>query len=88
VRIKRAGIRLIIGMGSVVGFLGGWVLLAHAPKPVGEAPTTRVEIAAPAPEFLAPQPGDPFQGSQGLVPLPTFRNSPFTMTPRLRTHAS
>ena len=29
----KAGLRVSIALGSVAGFLGGWALLAHAPKP-------------------------------------------------------
>jgi hypothetical protein len=54
-KIFQKSLRVWIATASVAGFFGGWVLLAHAPKP---APTTQsstqVELA-PVPT-LAPIP--------------------------------
>ena len=78
-KAKGHGIRFLIGLGSLAGFFGGWVLLAHAPKPVGATSTARAEIAAPIPDFLAPQ---------GLQPFRSLQDSPTFRMPQLRTHAS
>jgi hypothetical protein len=32
-KLVKLGLRIWIAIGSIVGFLGGWILLAHAPKP-------------------------------------------------------
>ncbi len=89
---RNAGIRGLIGVGSLVGFLGGWILLAHAPKPVGESTTPQVQ-SAPLLQSLAPQ--LQVGGSLpvllpplGLVPFRGNQNSPGFMAPTLRTHAS
>jgi hypothetical protein len=76
---KSTGIRLLIGTGSMAAFLGGWVLLAHAPKPVGATTAPIVQIDPPLPQFAAPQ---------GLQLFPNLRNQPSFIMPRLRTHAS
>jgi hypothetical protein len=73
------GVRLLIGLGSVASFVGGWVLLAHAPKPVANANPTSPVIASPDPAFRAP--GD-------LQPFRSLPNAPTFFGPRLRTHGS
>jgi len=76
---KSTGIRLLIGTGSLAAFLGGWVLLAHAPKPVG---------ATSAPGVLLDTRLQPSVLPQGLQLFPSLRNQPGFAMPRLRTHAS
>lgn len=76
---KSKGLRLLIGLGSAVGFLGGWVLLAHAPKPVGEVIVPRAAASAPEPGFLAPR---------GLQPLPSLPDGFTFPAPQLRTRGS
>lgn len=78
-QLVKYSIRLLIATGSLLGFLGGWVLLAHAEKPastVAPAP-----IVAPAPAFTAPNSG--FQSIQPLPSQPRFSN-----VPRMRTRGS
>ena len=51
------GLRIWIALSSVAGFLGGWALLAHAPKPTQAAAQAPVQVdEAPLPT-LAPIPG-------------------------------
>lgn len=78
-QLVKYSIRLLIATGSLLGFLGGWVLLAHAEKPastVAPAP-----IVAPAPAFTAPN-----SGFQSIQPLPSQPR--FSTVPRMRTRGS
>jgi len=79
-------LRAIIAAGSVMGFLGGWVLLAHAGKPVTvSAPPP---ITAPAPSF-DPAPLSPLDsGPSTLQRLPALPSTRPMMRPRLRTGGS
>ncbi len=78
----RTSLRLLVAAGSISGFLGGWVLFAHAGKPVAPDAAPAPAIA-PAPSF-APSNAPSFrlQPSQSLPP------SNFSMGPRLRTRGS
>jgi hypothetical protein len=84
-RITRLALRVWIATTSLAGFLGGWVLLAHAPKP---APLV---MAAPASAeaSLPPLPTLPAlgEGSVQLQPLPTLPQNLGTFS-RLRTRGS
>lgn len=71
-------LRLLMAGGSVLGFLGGWVLLAHAGKPAPVTTPAPVIVAQPAPSFN----GSPFR----LQPLPSSPS--FSVGPRLRTRGS
>ncbi len=51
----QTGLRIWIATGSVIGFFGGWALLAHAPKPAQPAQQPVVVQMAPLPT-LAPLP--------------------------------
>jgi len=71
---------MLIAAGSLVGFFGGWALLAHAPKPVpASAAAPQIEIDRPLPDLSAPP---------ALQPLPALPAFPSLTLPRLRTHAS
>jgi len=70
-------LRATIATGCVTGFLGGWVLIAHAGKP---APAP-----APLPPIVAPAPLPPINAPSSLQPLPPMRS---TLRPRLRTGGS
>lgn len=73
-------LRAIIAAGSIVGFLSGWGLLAHAGKPApNPAP---LPIIAPAPSInLEPLP--PLGNApSNLQPLPSL--PPMSSMPRLR----
>ncbi len=81
------GIRLLIATGSLLGFLGGWVLLAHAEKPA--TTVTPAPVVAPAPADVvpaAPAFTAPNSGFQSLQPLPSQPR--FSTMPRMRTRGS
>lgn len=50
-RAIRLGLHLWISLGSVLSFAAGWILLAHAPKPV-QAVATPSYVAAPMPTLV------------------------------------
>ncbi len=77
-------LRVMIATGSALGFLGGWVLIAHAGKPA-PAPAP-LPIVAPAPT-LAPLPS--FGGApSNLQPLPALPQISSMPRLRLRTGGS
>jgi hypothetical protein len=81
----KLGLRLWISLSSVVGFFGGWALLAHSPKPAPPEPQPAQVELAPLPT-LPPIPSlsDRNRGIQQLPDLP-----PVSMnTPRLRSGGS
>lgn len=59
-------LRIWIGIASVLGFLGGWSLLAHANKPAPLIPSSSSAAPASDPQ-LTPLPT--------LAPLPSFNGS-------------
>ena len=75
-QVWQNGLRLLIATGSLVGFVGGWILLAHAPKPVA-ADTGSSSQFAPAlqqPADLSPLPSlQPLSPQQFQVPATRFR---------------
>ncbi len=83
-------LRLLIATGSLIGFLGGWVLLAHGPKPLQSSAAAvndpPANLPGPLPtldlQSLAPD----GQVPSGLQPLPAL--PPQSMVPRLRTSGS
>jgi hypothetical protein len=79
--------RLLIVIGSVTGFFGGWAFLAHAGKPV--APQTQPAEMAPAPLPTLPplnfSTNDAPSSLQPLPPPPSFSQN---FVPRLRTRGS
>ena len=81
----KLGLRLWIALSSVVGFFGGWALLAHSPKPAPPEPQSAQVELAPLPT-LAPIPSlnDPNRNFQQLPDLPQVSMS----IPRLRTGGS
>jgi hypothetical protein len=84
-KVMRLALRVWIASASVAGFLGGWVLLAHAPKPaplVTNAPTSAEVSLPPLPAL--PSLGD---GSVQLQPLPSMPQN-FGAFSRLRTRGS
>ena len=79
------GLRIWLAMSSVVGFLGGWALLAHSPKPAQPAQAAPVVEITPLPT-LAPLPSFR-QRSQGFQQLPAMPQTRGFM-PRLRSGGS
>ncbi len=89
-QIVKYGLRFLVAVGSVLGFFGGWALLAHAEKPAAPAAPAPVVAPAPAtlptpaPFFSAPSSGfAPGSGLQQLPPSPRF-----STMPRMRTRGS
>jgi hypothetical protein len=85
------GLRLMITGGSVAGFLGGWVLLSHSPKPVpaGSASSAAaVEPLATELPTLAPLPSLDNGNFSPLQPLPSLPQASFQRMPRFRTGGS
>ena len=80
----KSSLRIWIVSASLVGFLGGWGLLAHAAKPVPFVNSNPPAITAPAP-LPTLQPLPPLNGPsinlQPLQPLPRVqRAQPFLRT--------
>ncbi len=83
-------LRMLIATGSVVGFLGGWTLLAHAGKPVA-VNTPSAPPAVVTPLTLPPLNFDSLDSSQStntLQPLPVQPAMPAFGFPRFRTGGS
>jgi hypothetical protein len=81
------GLRVMMTAASLMGFLGGWVLLGHAPKPGTMAVTNPVTITT-ASSTIPLRPSQ-LQASNSLVQLPSqsFAASQ-TAGSRLRTGGS
>jgi hypothetical protein len=81
----KMGFRVWIALSSVIGFFGGWALLAHSPKPVQASEPAPIISTAPLPT-LKPIPS--LQGlnrnAQPVQPIPQFQMG----FPRLRTGGS
>ena len=98
----KLGLRIWIGITSIISFLGGWALLSHSGKPVALFPSTgsNVQAASPAQQpagALAPIPSldSLIQGSQSagnnsaLQPLPSLQQgAPRSFFPRMTTRGS
>jgi hypothetical protein len=69
------GIRLWITITSLFSFLGGWILLAHAPKPNPSSSSQPQTIVTPLPT-LEPLPSL-FQDDDSSFQSNTFQNQPF-----------
>ncbi len=84
-------LRLLIATSSVLGFLGGWILLAHAGKPaqdtapaIGVAPAP-IPTLPPLPDLKSPSAQIPqVPQIQALPILP----QPQVSLPRFRTRGS
>jgi hypothetical protein len=84
-------LRLWMASVSLGGFLGGWVLLAHAPKPASTTSSSSSSpVLAPVPT-LTPLPPlsaniGGSQVSHAAPAMPSFQTQ--TFLPMLRTHGS
>ncbi len=80
-------LRALIVAGSIGGFLGGWVLLAHSGKPVSAASDPANATLPPLNlQALAPSNSSP-SAFQPLQSLPSTPSTAFSM-PRFRTRGS
>ena len=76
-KLIRFGIRFWITITSVVSFLTGWILLAHAPKPTGSIMSNANNVA-PIPTLEPLQPLSDFQSDDN-----NFQSAPpFNFQPR------
>jgi hypothetical protein len=77
-KLLKIGIRFWITLTSVLSFLTGWVMLAHAPKP-NQAIFSSSNVAAPLPTL---EPLNPLSGSDDN----NFQNQPlFSVQPSVRS---
>ena len=80
-------LRLLIVLGSLAGFFGGWAFLAHAGKPV--APQAQPVEAAPAPlPTLPPLDFSTNNAPSGVQPLPPMPSFSQNFVPQFRTRGS
>jgi len=78
-KLLKIGIRFWITLTSVLSFLSGWVMLAHAPKP-NQANFSSSSVAAPLPTL---EPLNPLSGSDDNN---NFQNQPlFSVQPSVRS---
>jgi hypothetical protein len=79
-KFLKIGIRFWITITSVVSFLTGWVMLAHAPKPV-QPSSTSTDVATPLPTLEPLNPLSTFGSDEGNV-----QNQPlFSVQPSVRS---
>ncbi len=77
-------VRVLVLVGSLAGFFGGWALFAHSGKPV-PAPSVPANVA---PADLPPLNfGNP-SNLQPLQPIQPLQPNTNLFTPRLRTRGS
>ena len=79
-------LRALIAAGSAIGFLTGWILVAHAgkPAPVSAPPP----MSAPAPSLDLPPLPSINTAPSNLQPLPALPPMPSRPRLRLRTGGS
>ena len=93
-KTTKNGLRIWIASASVVSFMGGWSLLAHAPKPAplvtsSQKPSVSAPALAPLPT-LPPLPQLNGSGSTQVQDLQPLQTMPQTQSffPRMRTSGS
>ena len=79
-RLFKIGLRIWIMLTSVLSFLAGWIMLAHAPKPIQNSSPSSANIA-PLPT-LAPLAGLNTGNNQNSWNL--FQNSPLSVQPQVQ----
>jgi hypothetical protein len=92
-KIFRKILRYWIAIASVLSFLGGWVILAHSPKPVQQQAASVVPAALPTlPPIQAygstNNNGIPFFSNQAPANPPATNIQPSQAMPMLRTRGS
>jgi hypothetical protein len=79
-KLLKIGIRFWITLTSVLSFLTGWVMLAHAPKP-NQASFSSSNVAAPLPTLEPLNPLSGFGSDDN-----NFQNQPlFSVQPSVRS---
>ncbi len=78
-KLIKLGLRFWIGLTSVSSFLGGWVLLAHSPKPVqsGSPASASTILTTPLPTLAPLAPIQKFSGNNGSI----LQNVPVIVPP-------
>ncbi|MCL4393622.1 MAG: hypothetical protein M1482_02220 [Chloroflexi bacterium] len=85
-KLIQPALRVMVLLGSILGFSGGWALIAHANKPV--AADTAPAASAPADSSVpASLPPLDFNAPSQLQPIPQQSAPQFSM-PRFRTRGS
>jgi len=79
-KLFKIGLRIWIMLTSVLSFLAGWIMLAHAPKPIQNSAPSSANIA-PLPT-LAPLPGLDTGNNQSGWNL--FQNSSPSVQPQVQ----
>jgi hypothetical protein len=79
-KLFKIGLRIWIMLTSVLSFLAGWIMLAHAPKPVQNSSPSSANIA-PLPT-LSPLPDLGSGNNQNSWNL--FQNSPLSVQPQVQ----
>jgi hypothetical protein len=80
-KFLKIGIRFWITLTSVLSFLTGWIMLAHAPKP-NQSSSAATNIAAPLPTLEPLQPLSDFGSDNNN----NFQNQPlFSVQPNTRS---
>jgi hypothetical protein len=83
---SNTGLRVMMTAASLVGFLGGWVLLGHAPKPGTVALANPVTITSAS--STTPLRPSQLQASSSLFLLPSQSTTSQMAGLRLRTGGS
>ncbi len=79
-KLLKFGIRFWITITSVLSFLTGWIMLAHAPKP-NQASSASTNISAPLPTLAPLNPLSGFDSDDN-----NFQNQPlFSVQPNTRS---
>lgn len=79
-KLLKIGIRFWVTITSVLSFLTGWVMLAHAPKP-NQASSAYTNISAPLPTLEPLRPLSDFGSDED-----NFQNQPlFSVQPNTRS---
>ncbi len=81
---SNTGLRMMMAAASLVGFLGGWMLLGHAPKPGAVAQTAPIITTTSGDASL---PSSQIESNGSLIQLGTQSSGRFRNV-RLRTGGS
>ena len=84
-KLFKLGLRFWITMTSVLSFVGGWILLVHAPKPfqssaASSAAITPLPTLEPLPPLGSQNSNSPNQSFFNVQPVPRAQARPFFQT--------